>query len=326
MVSTFAGSGVNGRDNGTGTAASFAFPDGVAVDSSGNVYVADNNNSLIRKITPAGVVSTLAGNGLPGSANGTGTAASFTYPEGVAVDSLDNVYVADTWNRLIRKITPAGVMTTLAGSGVSGSANGTGTAASFAFPSSVAVDANGNVYVVDGSNHNIRKITPAGVVTTLAGSGVTGSANGTGAAASFNYPSGVAVDSLGNVYVADTLNQLIRKITPAGVVSTLAGSGVTGSANGTGAAASFRYPDGVAVDSSGNVYVADTDNQLIRKITPAGVVTTLAGIDYVRGSADGTGTAASFRYPYGVAFDSVGNIFVSDKFGHLIRKITFVKP
>ena len=267
VVTTLAGSGSIGSANGTGTAASFKYPFGVAVDSSGTVYVADTSNHLIRKITSAGVVTTLAGSGSSGSTNGTGTAASFYNPLGVAVDSSGNVYVADTSNYLIRKITSGGVVTTLAGSGYSGSTNGTGTAASFDNPYGVAVDSSCNVYVADLNNNLIRKITSAGVVTTLAGSGSSGSTNGMGTAASFYYPSGVAVDSSGNVYVADTSNHLIRQITSGGVVTTLAGSGSIGSTNGTGTVASFFNPRGVAVDSSGNVYVADYSNHLIRKIS-----------------------------------------------------------
>jgi streptogramin lyase len=297
----------------------------VAVDGSGNVYVADTTNELIRKITSAGVVTTLAGTALAvGSANGTGAAARFNSPTEVAVDTAGNVYVADTNNHLIRKITPAGVVTTLAGTaGATGSADGTGTAATFKFPYGVAVDGSGNVYVADTINHLIRKITSAGVVTTLAGTaGATGSTNGTGAAARFDSPSGVAVDGSGNVYVADATNDLIRKITSAGVVTTLAGTaGAAGQTNGTGAAARFDSPSGVAVDGSGNVYVADTINHLIRKITPAGVVTTLAGTAGATGSADGTGTAATFKFPYGVAVDGSGNVYVADTNNDLIRKI-----
>jgi sugar lactone lactonase YvrE len=160
-----------------------------------------------------------------------------------------------------------------------GSADGTGAAARFNYPQGVTADGSGNVYVADSNNFTIRKITPAGVVTTLAGAaGASGSVDGAGAAARFNRPSGLAVDGSGNVYVADTYNHTIRKITPAGVVSTLAGTALAyGSADGTGAAARFFYPQGVAADGSGNVYVADSNNLTIRKITPAGVVTTLAG-------------------------------------------------
>jgi streptogramin lyase len=230
---------------------------------------------LIRKITPGGVVTTLAGGGSglngfgtpnTGSGNGTGTAASFRFPMGVAVDTSGNVYVADMGNALIREITPGGVVSTLAGGGPCCATNGTGTAASFGNPNGVAVDTSGNVYVADYSNNLIRKITPGGVVTTLAGSGAQGSANGTGTAASFYQPEGVAVDSCGNLYVADTKNNLIREITPGGVVTTLAGSVSPGSTNGTGTAASFYFTAGVAIGTTGNVYVADEGNYLIREI------------------------------------------------------------
>jgi sugar lactone lactonase YvrE len=321
VVSTFAGSGEEGRTDATGTAASFNRPFGVALDASGNVYVADSKNNKIRKITPAGVVSTFAGSGEEGRTDATGTAASFNRPFGVALDASGNVYVADYINDKIRKITPAGEVSTFAGSGYSGSTDGTGTAASFYSPTGVAVDASGNVYVADTSNNKIRKITPSGVVSTLAGSGAQGSTDGTGTAASFYRPVGAAVDAAGNVYVADTYNDKIRKITSAGVVSTFAGSGDFGSTDGTGTAASFKFPQGVAVDASGNVYVADTYNHKIRKITSAGVVSTLAGSGEVD-STDGTGTAASFNGPGGVALDAAGNVYVADRGNNKIRKIT----
>ena len=319
-VSTLAGSGTEGATNGQGTAASFKFPQGVIVDVLGNVYVADNANHLIRKITAAGDVTTLAGSGTPGSANGQGAAASFNSPTGLAVDFQGNVYVADNGNHLIRKITAAGDVTTLAGSGAQGSANGQGTAASFNSPSDVALDIAGNVYVADQSNHLIRKITSAGDVSTLAGSGTEGATNGTGTAASFKFPQGVTVDGPGNVYVADNGNHLIRKITQAGEVTTLAGSGTQGATNGTGTAASFNFPLGVTVFGTGIVYVADGGNHLIRKITPAGDVTTLAGSG-AQGATNGEGTAASFNVPTGVAVGPQGNVHVADQSNHLIRKI-----
>ena len=198
----------------------------------------------------------------------------------MAVDGNTNVYVGDFYNQTIRKITPDGMVTTLAGlAGTSGVNNGTGDAARFSYPSRVAVDRGGNVYVADTDNFAIRKITPAGVVTTLAGlAGTSGTNDGTGSLARFNQPFGVAVDASTNVYVADTGNHAIRKITPAGVVTTLAGlAGTTGNTNGTGTAARFNGPAGIAVDGNTNIYVGDTYNHQLRKITPAGVVTTVGG-------------------------------------------------
>jgi hypothetical protein len=327
VVTTLAGlAGTEGSADGTGSAAQFAGPEDAAVDSAGNVYVADTGNDTIRKVAPGGVVTILAGLvGTEGSADGTGSAARFNGPEAVAVDSARNVYVADTGNETIRKITPGGVVTTLAGLvGTEGSADGTGSAAQFAGPESVAVDSAGNVYVADTGNDTIRKVTPGGVVTTLAGlAGSPGSADGTGSAARFNGPEGVAVDSAGNVYVADTGNDTIRKVTPCGVVTTLAGlAGTEGSADGTGSAAQFNGPEGVAVDSAGNVYVVDTGNDTIRKVTPGGVVTTLAGLAGGPGSADGPGSAARFNKPKGAAVDGAGNVSVADTENSTIRKVT----
>ncbi|QDQ84086.1 hypothetical protein FNZ07_23470 [Paraburkholderia megapolitana] len=324
-VSTFAGSLASGATDGTGSAASFNGPAAVATDAIGNVYVADSNNNTIRKITPAGVVTTLAGSATAGSTNGTGAAASFNGPFGVAVDANGNVYVTDSNNNEIRKITAAGVVTTLAGSGAVGSADGTGAVASFSNPNGVAVDASGNVYVADSGNNKIRKITPAGVVTTLAGAGAAGSADGSGPAASFNFPGGVAVDGAGNVYVADVSNNEVRKITPAGVVTTLAGSPALGSTDSTGSSASFNGLFGISVDASGNLYVADSNNNLIRKVTPAGVVTTLAG-STKSGSANGIGSAVSFNDPLGVAVDTSGNLYVADIANNEIRKLTPPAP
>ena len=313
-VSTLAGTPLSsGNANGSGAGASFDHPCGVAVDGSGNVYVADTNNNSIRKITPAGLVSTLAGTGLAGSANGNGASASFYGPCGVALDLAGNVYVADASNNAIRKITPAGMVSTLAGTpGIQGSANGLGAAASFNLPSGVAVDAAGNVYVADSNNFTIRKITPAGLVSNLAGSVLTqGHADGLGAAASFNGPAGLALDSLGNVYVADTYNNAIRLISPAGQVATLPVSG-----------GAFSRPSGLALDGSGNVYVADTDNQVIRVISSTDVLATVAGSLGNLGSSDGPGSAALFNYPGGVAVDASGNLYVADTSNNTIRKIT----
>jgi sugar lactone lactonase YvrE len=311
-----------GSADGTGAAARFYYPLGVAVDSAGNTYVADEKNQTIRKITPAGVVTTLAGAaGYRGYVDGPAAAARFNLPKGVAVDSAGNVYVADAGNHAIRKITPAGEVSTLAGNGSGGSADGTGTAARFNIPSGLAVDAAGTLYVADSINNTVRKVTAAGVVTTLAGiAGVYGSADGTGPAAGFFYPLAVAVDAAGTVYVTEIGNNTVRKITPMGVVTTLAGkAGTNGAVDGTGAEARFRSPEGIAADSAGNLFVVD---RTVRKITAAGVVTTLAGHPEQVGSADGTGSEARFRKPSGIAVDAAGNLLVADRDDNTIRRIT----
>ncbi|MFL9889137.1 NHL repeat-containing protein [Paraburkholderia agricolaris] len=321
-VSTFAGSTTSGAANGAGNDASFNAPAGVALDSSGNVYVADFGNNEIRKITPAGLVSTFAGSGALGSANGMGNTASFNHPGGVAVDANDNVYVADLGNNEIRKITAAGVVSTIAGSTTPGHADGMGSSASFNSPWGVAVDASGNIYVADVENEEIRKITPAGLVSTFAGSLSAGSLDGTGSTALFAGPRGIAIDRSGNLYVADSSNNEIRKITPAGVVSTLAGSTRSGSADGTGGAASFSDPNGVAVDASGAIFVADRVNNEIRKITPTGTVSTIAGSSSVASSVNGVGSAASFAGPAGLVVDAHDNIYVAEMNDNEIRFLT----
>jgi gliding motility-associated-like protein len=323
QVTTFAGTGKAGSINGLGTAASFSAPFGLVVDGGGNIYVGDYNNNLIRKITPAGVVTTVAGiAGAYGAVNGSITKATFTLPEGVAVDKAGNIYVADSFDDLIRMITPGGVVSTLAGTaGVAGSANGTGINAAFNSPTGVAVDNAGNVYVADQNNNLIRKVSPAGVVSTLAGTGIIGSTNGAGVNASFKSPTGVAVDNLGNVYVADAGNNLIRVITTAGIVTTLAGSGAIGAADGQGTAATFNNPYGIAVDVSGTVYVADEKNNIIRKISPTGLVSTIAG-NGAGGSNNGIATNATFSYPGSIATDGMGNVYVGDINTYLIRKVS----
>ena len=272
------------------------------------------------------MVSTFAGlAGNRGGTDGTGTAARFNTPIGVAVDNAANVYVADYGNSTIRKITANGTVSTLAGlAGSIGRADGAGSVARFNSPLGVAVDSVGNVYVGDGRNFTIRKITPEATVSTLAGlAGSDGSADGTGSEARFNYPEGVAVDRTGNIYVGDSGNSTIRKIGSSGVVSTLAGlAGGSGSDDGTGSAARFSGPTGVAVDSAGNVYVADENNSTIRKITPTAVVSTLAGLADYGGSTDGKGSVARFVSPSGVAVDSANNVYVADSYNNNIRKIT----
>jgi sugar lactone lactonase YvrE len=312
VVSTLTGApDVPGYADGIGPVARFDSPSGIATDLAGNVYVADTYNESIRAITPEGAVSTLAGapylvgdmNPACQSADGIGTAARFCNPQGLAIDNKGNVYVADFFNSTVRKITPAGAVTTLAGlAGSSGSVDGIGAAARFLYPQGIATDSAGNIYVADTNNSTIRKITPAGVVSTFAGTaGDIGSADATGAAARFNYPVGVVTDGADNVYVADTNSYTIRKITPSGMVSTLAGAaGVAGSADGVATSARFNYPRSIAIDSTNNLYVADTSNSSIRKITPAGVVTTLVGISGQAGFAPGA-LPGLLAQPVGVA-------------------------
>ncbi|MDL1948765.1 hypothetical protein FBQ97_03005, partial [Acidobacteria bacterium ACD] len=326
VVSTLAGQvQTAGWADGTGTAARFYNPRGVAVAGSGNVFVADNFNSTIREVTPAGVVTTFVGLASPfGWVDATGTAALFNSPAGVATDGSGNVYVADS-SHVIRRVTSGGVVSTLAGlAGTSGNADGTGTTARFSGPQGVAVDSAGTVTVGDSYNHAIRQVSSAGVVTTLAGlPGTSGSADGTGTAARFYLPASVARDDGGNVYVADRGNHAIRVVTPGGVVTTLAGQpGTSGSVDGTGTAARFYRPQGVAVDAAGNVFVADTDNQTIRKVTPGGVVTTLAGLAGQRGTADGTGSTARFNGPWGIGVDGAGNAYVADFNNNTVRRVT----
>jgi sugar lactone lactonase YvrE len=326
VLSTLAGDGTPGSADGTGTAAQFNEPVGLAVDGGGNVYVADRENHTIRKITSAGEVSTLAGSaGTMGFDNGTGSAARFWYPTGVTVDGSGTLFVTHATG--IRKITSDGVVTTFAGSlNSTGAGNGTGSEASFDSPAGLSVDGAGNLFVAEPYWHSIRKVTSATVVTTFAGTlatyGMEGKMDGEGSAAQFSLPFGIAIDGSGNAYVADTFNGLIRKITRAGVVTTVAGNGTTsGAADGFGTAAQFSYPSSVAVDAAGALYVADTSNHTIRKIV-GGVVSTFAGLAGNSGSEDGTGSAARFNLPNGVAVDSSGNLYVSDSGNYTIRKIT----
>ncbi|MCX6952896.1 MAG: hypothetical protein NTV51_12140 [Verrucomicrobia bacterium] len=327
VVTTLAGgSGLAGSVDGTGTDARFVYPFSLAVDATGNVYVTDIGNHNIRKISPAGVTSTVAGSvGAAGSLDGTGTAARFSFPQGIAVDGSGTIYVADTNNSTIRKIAAGGVVTTFAGVATQpGTADGVGASALFNFPFGLATDATGNVYVADHGSSTIRKISPGGTVTTLAGSGgLSGSVDGQGNVARFDHPSAVSLDSAGNVYVIDTSNQTVRKITPGGSVTTLAGTaGSVGKTDGTGAAAKFFYPSGITVTAGGTVYVADTGNHTIRAVSAVGAVSTLAGATGLAGIADGFGGEALFSYPAGVAIDGAGTLFIADHNNHTIRKMS----
>lgn len=326
-VTTLSGTGVSGFADGAGTNATFNTPVGITITSTGLIYVTDIGNHNIRLISSTGTTSTHAGSRTATFADGIGTAASFNAPHGIVADSYGNLYIADTNNHRIRRITSDGIVTTLAGQATAGFADGTGSSAQFNFPYQISIDVLGNLYVADQTNNRIRKIqTSTGLVTTFAGNGTAGFVNATALNAQFRTPQGITVDKFRRAYVGDTGNHSIRKIEdvytlPTNVVTTLAGSGTAGFTDLPGISASFRNPNGVAVDSQGNVYVADGDNHRIRRITSDGTVTTLAGND-LAGASDGTGANASFNTPQGVAVDSSGNVYVADFLTHRIRKIT----
>lgn len=326
-VTTLAGlPDTEGYSDGTGSAARFRFPAGVAVDPvTGDVIVSDKDNHVIRRVTQGGVVTTIAGLGETfGTANGVGSVARFTFPRGLVVDSGGVIYVADTSNRVIRKITTAGEVTTLAGiMRVSGSSDGFPGQSTFDFPYDVAIDpTTGNLYVSDGGNDMIRKVTPDGRVTTVAGNPVaSGDVDGLGTEALFAVPWGIDVDAAGNVYVADTNNQKIRKITPAAVVTTFSGQGFIGNTNGGASSSRFNSPSGLAIGPGGALFVTDGYNAVIRRVSTIGETSTFAGSMPSNGTANGTGTAARFHFPPGIALDAAGNAYVTDS-NCAIRKIT----
>jgi sugar lactone lactonase YvrE len=324
-VITLAGGSSAGSTDGVGTAALFSSPYSVAVASSGAIYVADFANHKIRLMNPNRTVATLAGNTL-GSANGVGTAALFNNPLGVAVDTAGAVYVTDAGNHNVRLIHPNRTVITLAGGTAAGVTDGVGTAARFSNPTGIAVDASGAAYVSDRTGPRIRIIYPNRTVITLAGSTL-GSTNGVGTAALFHGPCNVAMDASGAVYVAEWGNHKIRIIYPNRTVITLAGGGssgtTSGSNDGVGTAALFNQPTGVAVDTSGAVYVADGTHK-IRLIYPNRTVITRAGgnsTGTAAGFTDGVGTEALFNIPTGVAVDTSGNVYVVDRSNHKIRLI-----
>jgi sugar lactone lactonase YvrE len=305
-VTTLAGNGEIGSDDGPDTTAKFFAPFGLTTDADGNIIVADAANNKIRRITPAGIVSTIAGDGTIGTRNGAANMAQFNFPRGVATDKAGNIFVADAGNNLIRKITPAGTVSTIAGDGTDGFADGQGILAKFSFPVDLLVDTAGNIFLTDGNNGRIRKITPQGLVSTL-GNVIPG------------FPEGIEMDGAGNLYIANVATHVIQKMTPQGALETIAGSGIPGLVNGPANLARFLNPEGIAIDADGNLFIGDLSNGVIRKITPAGEVSTFAGSQ--RGFGNGLASIAKFNEPSGIAIDKSGNIYVADVNNMRIRKI-----
>jgi sugar lactone lactonase YvrE len=337
IITTIAGNGSGGYsgDGGSATAAMLYIPFGVAVDGSGNVFIADTYNHRIREVVKAtGIISTLAGTSSGGYSGDGGPAiyAQLAYPHGVAVDSSGNVYIADSFNDRIREIVKAtGNIITVAGNGSIGSGGdgGPATSAQLNYPFAAAVDASGNLFFADQGNNRIREVVKAtGIITTIAGNGTSGYSGdgGPATAAMLNQPTGVAVDSSGNVYIADWHNNRIREVVKAtGIISTIAGTGTAGSSGDGGPATSaqLNYPNGVAVDGSGNVFIGDSSNNRIREVVKAtGTLITFAGNGTVGFSGDGgPATSAQLNYPNGVAVDSSGNVYFTDTYNYRIREV-----
>jgi trimeric autotransporter adhesin len=332
LINTVAGNGTSGSsgDNGPATAALISSPYGVAIDSAGNLYIADYGNNRIRKVTAAGVISTVAGNGFYGYGGdgSSATAAAMSYPYDVAVDSAGNLFIADYGNNRVRKVTAAGVINTAAGNGTKGFSGDGGPATAALINSSygVAIDSAGNLYIADYGNSRVRKVTAAGIISTVAGNGTRGYGGdgGPAPAAQLNNPPGVAVDSAGNLYITDYGNHRVRKVTAAGVISTVAGNGTSGFSGDGGPAtlAKLYYPTNIAVDSAGNLYIADYGNYRVRKVTAAGVISTVAGTGTAGFSGDGGLATAAQARPFGVAVDSKGNLYIADYTNYRIRKVT----
>ena len=317
--------GTPGAADGVWSAAKFNQPHGIAVDAKGYVYVTEVGNSTIRRISPGGTVTTIAGlAGSPGTNDGPALSARFKGPFGLALDDAGTLFVADSGNHTIRKISPDGIVATMAGAaGVTGSTDGSGNLARFNEPADVAAAENGNLFVADHWNDRIRMITPDLVVTQVAGLGVINSypTDGTARKAALERPVGLGLDAHGTIYFADEYSHTIRKLTADGFVTTIAGSpNHAGSSDGAGSSARFNYPHGAKLDAEGNIYIADDMNCTIRRVTPEGLVTTIAGLPGPSSWGDGTGRNARFSQVRGVAVDRWGNLYVTDYDNHTIRK------
>jgi len=329
IITTLAGNGTGGYsgDGAAATAAELYYPYGVAVDTAGNLYIADSSNYRVRMVSTSGTITTVAGNGTccysgDGSA---ATKAQLDGPAAVAVDAAGDLYIADRYNERIRKVAASGNITTVAGYGGYGYSGdgGPATSAEFRYPEGVAVDASGDLYIADSGNARIRVVSAAGVITTLVGGAVND--GGLGVFGLLNQPSGVTRDNAGNTYVADTNNDRVRKVAANGTIATVAGTGVTGfGGNGSAAtSAQLNAPQGVALDASGNLYIADSYNRRIRKVDGSGNITTVAGNGNCCTSTGdgGAATSAGIGTPYGLAVDASGNLYISDISNNVVRKV-----
>ncbi|SEO36814.1 NHL repeat-containing protein [Mucilaginibacter gossypiicola] len=317
IVSTFAGSGVAGFTDGDGAGATLNQPVGITIDGNGDFFITEQGNHAVRKITAAGKVTTIAGNGNSGKVNGKGSAASFDHPAGIRADKAGNLYIADHANNLIRKIDASGNVTTMAGTGAIGFDNGSALLASFTGPTDLVLNSAGDVFVSDYVNEAIRKISKGGVVSTFSSSlipGVDDHSHG------FHFPSGLTVDKNDNIYVVDQTAYTIKKITPSGIISVFAGNGLKGVIDGQGNKAGFFSPYMLTIDKNGTFYV--TDGNQIRKIDKDVNVTLFAGVTD-HGSVNGAAAVSSFYTPIGIVTDQDGNVYVADTSNNLIRKIAF---
>ncbi len=334
-ITTVAGNGSSGYsgDGGPATSAELCSPGGVAVDAAGNLYIADAGIDCVRKVNSSGIITTVAGGGPMNSGDGgPATSAGLLQPFGVAVDTSGNLYIADTLDDRVRKVNASGIITTVAGSGMYVSMyTGDGGPATKAtiYPKSVAVDRSGNLYIAETTDNRICKVDKSGTITTVAGNGAEGYSGDGGPAtsASLNYPLGVAVDTSGNLYITDTGNNCVRKVDSYGIITTVAGYWAKGYSGDHGPAirAMLNYPTSVAVDTSGNLYIADMNNYRVRKVDTSGTITTVAGNGIPNYSGDGgQAVNAELCYPYGVAVDTFGNLYIIDT--DAIRKVTAPIP
>jgi uncharacterized repeat protein (TIGR03803 family) len=333
IITTVAG-GRNAGDGSAATNAELDYPGDVAVDAYGNLFIEDSNNSVIRKVGTNGIILTVAGGGTnyPGD-GGVATDAELWYPQGVAVDANGNLFIAETGNNLIRKVDTNGIITTVAGGGTNYPGDGrAATNAVLEGPCGVAVDAKGNLFIADTSNNRIRKVGISGIITTVAGNGTSGYSGDGGVAtnAELSYPQRVAVDANGNLFIADSDNSRIRVVGTNGIITTVAGNGTSGYSGDGGVAtnAVLDGPCGVAVDANGNLFIADYPNNRIRKVGTNGIITTVAGNGYDAGTGyggysgdGGAATNAELSFPLGVAVDVNGNLFIADTYNNRIRKV-----